>query len=85
MATIEEQLASFQRFVAEQLAAGTEKSTIDELYDQWRVENPTDSELDENVAAVKASLQDLHNGDRGMPHDEHMRDLRQHYDLPADE
>ena len=60
--------------------------TIDELYDQWRIENPSDTELTENVAAVKASLRDLHDGDRSIPHDEHMRQLGDQYDnLPSDQ
>jgi len=81
MATIQEQLDSFNRFVAERTTTEVDEYTIDQLYDLWRINNPTDAEHAENVAAVKASLEDLANGERGRPASEVSDDIRKELGL----
>jgi hypothetical protein len=46
------------------------------IFDQWRAENPSDDQYAENVAAIRASIQDLKNGERGTIAREHSAQLR---------
>ncbi|MFO7904472.1 MAG: hypothetical protein ACQESR_22765 [Planctomycetota bacterium] len=57
---------------------------MDELYDLWRLEHPTPDELDEKMRAVQAALDDFENGDRGVPLEEAIREIRKKHNLPAD-
>jgi hypothetical protein len=79
----QEQIDSFHRFATERIRGGSDLS-MDELYDLWRLEHPTPDELDENVRAVQAALDDFENGDRGMPLEEAIREIRKKHNLPAD-
>jgi hypothetical protein len=71
-----EQIDSFSRFAAEQLNRSGAALSMDELYDLWRRENPDPDAYAENVAAVKAAIQDYKAGDRGRPAGELSRELR---------
>lgn len=62
MPSTQEQVESFYRFATEQLGNGGTEKSIDELYDQWRLESLNSDELDEDVAAVRASIQDMNGG-----------------------
>ena len=84
MAT-QEELDSFYRFVSEQLTNGASGMSIDELYDQWRLENAGPEHFAENVAAIQASIDDMNRGDTGRDAAEVARDLRDELDLPAAE
>jgi uncharacterized protein with von Willebrand factor type A (vWA) domain len=64
MAT-QEQIDSFHQFATEQIQNGGREKSVDELYDQWRLENLSSEELDENVAAIQGAIDDMKNGDRG--------------------
>ena len=67
MATTEQDLASFNSFVKQRMESGDASLSIDELFDQWRLENPFDKLYAENVAAIRASIEDFQNGERGTP------------------
>ena len=54
---------------------------MDDLFDQWRHENPSDSQLDENVAAIAASIKDFRRGERGTIAGEHSAELRRQFGL----
>jgi len=82
---IQEQIDSFYRFVTEQLASGGSEKSIDELYDQWRHENLTPEELEENVAAVQAAIDDMNAGDTGRDASRVEQELRDELNLPATE
>ena len=44
------------------------------------------SRFDDDVLAVKAALRDLENGERGIPFDEHLRELSEQFGLnPSDQ
>ena len=73
MATTREELESFHRFAEGKIDNGDTDTCLDELFELWRIENPTDEQFEENVAAVKAAVRDMENGDRGIPLDEHLR------------
>lgn len=76
MTTIERELQSFTEFARERLASAGTHLSLDELFDIWRIKNPSDELQAENVAAVNAAIQDFKNGDRGTPAGEHSDLLR---------
>ena len=84
MTTTEQDLASFSSFVRQRIESGLRDVTIDELFDQWRVENPSDELYAENVAAIHASIQDFKSGERGTVAGEHSAQLRGEFGV-ADE
>jgi hypothetical protein len=77
--TTAHELASFTTFAQQMLAAGKQSMTIDELFDQWRLENPSLDQRAENVAAVQASFQDFKNGEHGSIAGEHSAELRREF------
>ena len=80
--TTKEQIDSFYRFATEQLENGGSEKSVDELYDEWRLENLTPEEVAENVAAIQASIDDMKTGrDAG----EVIRELRDELNLPVGE
>jgi hypothetical protein len=81
MSTTEQDLSSFTSFARKQIAAGQSNLTIDELFEQWRSENPPDELYAENVAAINASIQDYRRGDRGSLAGQHSAQLRREYGL----
>ncbi len=84
MATTEHDLNSFTSFARQRIEAGVRDLSIDELFDQWRAENPSDESYAENVAAINASIQDFKNGERGSIAGQHSMQLRRDFGL-ADE
>jgi len=81
MATTEQDLKSFTSFVQQQIQSGDGAASIDDLFDQWRLENPSDALYAENVAAINASIQDYQQGERGTIAGEHSDALRREYGL----
>jgi hypothetical protein len=79
MSTTQQDLASFTSFALHKIDSGESDLTIDELFDQWRIENPSDEQLAENVAAVQASIDDFKVGDRGKLAGEHSAQLRREF------
>jgi hypothetical protein len=80
--TNQEQIDSFYRFASEQLANSGSNKSVEELYDQWRFENPSPDELAENVAAVQASIDDMNDGHTRRDAGEVERELRDELKLP---
>jgi hypothetical protein len=83
MTVTNEDLNQFHEFAKVVIARSDDKLTLDELWDQWRLENPTQAEFEENVLAVKSAIRDMEAGDRGMPVEEHVREVRKKYNLPG--
>jgi hypothetical protein len=81
MATAEQDLSSFTQYAHQRIAAGQRDWTIDELFDQWRAENPSDDQYAENVAAINASIHDYQRGERGSIAGEHSAQLRRNFGL----
>ena len=75
--TTQDQINSFHQFATSQLKSGSALS-IDELYDSWRTENSSP----EDNAAVEAAIDDMENGDRGVPIGEHLTQVQEKYNLP---
>ena len=58
MSTTEHDIASFNNFALRKIESGESDLTIDELFDQWRIESPSDELYAENVAAIVWALRD---------------------------
>lgn len=81
MATTEQELDSFMRFVQHRVGTGDTEASLDELFDLWRHENPSDEQYAENVAAIAASIEDFTKGERGTIAGEHSAQLRREFGL----
>jgi hypothetical protein len=81
MATTEQQLESFMRFVRDRVGAGNAEASLDELFDLWRHENPSGEVYAQNVAAIAASIEDFKRGERGTAAGEHSAQLRREFGL----
>jgi len=81
MNTAHEELQSFTAFVQERLESGGGDLSLDEMFDLWRAENPSDALYAENVTALKAAIEDFRQGDRGTPAGEHSDALRRSLDI----
>jgi hypothetical protein len=81
MATAAHELEEFSRFVQQRIEAGEVEATLDELFDLWRREHPSDAVYAENVAAIAASIEDFQRGERGTIAGAHSAELRRQFGL----
>jgi hypothetical protein len=79
MSTAEQDVNNFASFALQKIESGERDLSIDELFDRWRTENPSDEQYAENVAAVRASMQDYRCGERGTIAGEHSAQLRREF------
>jgi hypothetical protein len=84
MATAEQDLADFTSYARQKIEAGDRDLSIDELFDQWRAENPMDEKYAEDVSAIQASIQDYKNGERGTIAGKHSAELRREFRLSGE-
>jgi len=82
MAT-QQEIDSFYQYACQQLVTGNQSATIDELYDRWRLENRPADWVDEDIAAIQESIDDLNRGVVGRDMDEVIRQLRTERNLGA--
>ncbi len=71
-----QELESFTQFVRMRLSSKGSELSLDELFDLWRIENPSDSEDADDLAAIAGAIDDFRNGDRGRPAGELTSKLR---------
>lgn len=83
MSTTAQELESFTQFARVRLAAGNIEQSLEELFDLWRLENPSDTGYAENVSAIAEAIEDFKNGDRGRPAGELSRELRKELGNPT--
>ena len=83
MTVTEEQLDSFHRFAKKKLADNGSNLSWKELFQLWRLENPTPEEREEVAAAIRQGEADIAAG-RGRPADEVNEELRRKYNLSAE-
>jgi hypothetical protein len=74
-----EELHRFHRFAEEKLGNGGSDLTLYGLVDLWLIAQPSPERLHDDVQAVKAALRDLDAGDRGVPLEEHLQEMREKY------
>jgi len=77
IATTAQELESFTQFVKQRLRAEEAEPSLDELFDLWRMENPSDASYAENVAAIAGAIEDFESGDRGRRAGELSREIRE--------
>jgi len=82
MAT-QQQLESFHRFASEQLQKGVQVLSMGDLVDLWELHNLPAEQMDENVAAIQASLNDMLAGETGRNAAEVLQELREQLNLSA--
>jgi hypothetical protein len=80
MGITQDQLDSFHRFAMERLSDGGANLSFGELFELWRIENPTADERAEIYAALDESLDDIEHG-RYRPADEVLREIRAKHNL----
>lgn len=74
--SIQKEIESFSSFALYQASVSGDELTLDDLYQQWRAENPTPATRETDLQAVKAALLALEDGDRGTPAGELSAELR---------
>jgi hypothetical protein len=84
MVTTAQELESFSQFARERLRSGDAELSLDELFDLWRAENPSDAKYAEDVAALAGAIDDFQNGERGRPAGLLSRELRDELDIAKD-
>ena len=83
MPVTQHQIDSFHRFATERLSNGQVELSIDELYEVWRLENPTPEEQADIHAAIQRGLADVDAG-RYEPATKVMQDLREKHGIPSE-
>jgi hypothetical protein len=81
---LKSELSEFHQFVAEHVASGVVVSP-EEILEEFRMFHPTPTQHDANVAAVKAALEDMKNGDRGRPAADVLREVRNELGLAREQ
>lgn len=66
-------IEDFAQFARERVNQRGEDFPIDDLFDEWRTQQPPA----EDWLAIKASLRDMENGDTGRPFEEFAAEFRQ--------
>ncbi|HEX7380402.1 MAG TPA: hypothetical protein VF278_25030 [Pirellulales bacterium] len=82
-AIVDTELGRFHRFIAEQLNAGLGSVSPEEALDLWRLSHPIAEAKDEDILAVQEALDDMENGDGGVPLDRFDREFRRRQGLEA--
>lgn len=75
------ELARFHHFVAHQLQEGHVEFSPEEALDLWRQQHPAADDFEETVAELQEALQDMENGDEGVPFEQFDREFRKRHKL----
>ena len=54
----------------------------DDILDEWRIPHSAPEADEEDLAAIQEVIDDMENGDTGIPFDEFDRDFRSRHNLP---
>jgi hypothetical protein len=73
------QLESFQRFAAARIQNGGGMLELEDLLEEWKLRVAGSETLQDDVLAVKASLDDLRNGETGIPVEDAVRQLKRRF------
>ena len=80
-AQITNELVDFHRFVGEKAMNGSAHLSPEEVLDEWRMQHPPPLDEDD-IAAIQEALDDIENGEVGMPIEEFEREFRATHNLP---
>jgi hypothetical protein len=75
-------LADFHRYVSEKVHRGETALSPEQVLDEWRTLRPDPIEVEDDLAAIQEAIDDIENGDKGIPVDEFDRDFRARHNLP---
>jgi len=78
MAITNDDLNAFHQF-AEATLASRGAESLQELVDVWESEHPMPELHAQNVAAVRAAIRDMENGDSGRPAEKVLEELRNEF------
>ncbi len=83
------ELIDFHRFVGEHVRKGEGSLSPEQVLDEWRTLHPdpnmTDDDLEwteDDYDAIQVAIDDMENGDVGIPLEEFDRDFRTRHGLP---
>ena len=82
MSQLLNELQEFHRFLSEKLRGPATDISPEQALDEWRRAHP-DTSFEEDVAAIQEALDDVDNGDRGIPFEQFDREFRARHQLPA--
>ena len=74
-------LRDFHGFVGEKVNGDGASLSPEEVLAEWRLLHPTGEALDEDLAAIQEAIDDIENGDIGIPFEEFDRDFRTRHNL----
>ncbi len=75
-------LREFYRFVGEKVHNGGASLSPEEVLDEWRALHPSPEAVEEDMAAIQEAIDDMQNGDVGMPFEAFDREFRARHNLP---
>lgn len=71
-----QEIESFRDFALRLLEQGGPELTMDDLYEQWRVERFGDLQAAADLEAIRESLRDLEAGETGIPYEVFDREMK---------
>jgi hypothetical protein len=83
MAVTQDQIDSFHRFASDRIANGGADLSFQEIVALWKLDNPSDEERAEVIAAINQGVKDIESGNH-RPADEFMDEMRRKYNIPTD-
>jgi hypothetical protein len=76
------ELHAFHVFLGDKLKNGGAELLPEEALAEWRQLHPEPFDDEDDVAAIQAALDDIANGDKGMPFEEFIRGFCREHNLP---
>ena len=77
-----DELRDFHRFLSEKVSNGGAALSPEEALDEWRSHHPLAETDDDDLEAIQEALDDIANGDTGVPLEEFDREFRARHGLP---
>ena len=77
------ELTEFHHFLSEKLSNGIVELSPEEALDEWRRCHPQTDGAEDDAAAIQEGLDDMTNGDKGMPFSEFDLEFRRRHHLPT--
>jgi hypothetical protein len=81
--TASQELRAFHAFLGEKLSNGGADLSPEDALDEWRMSHPEAEDCEDDVAAIQAALDDVANGDTGVPFDAFDREFRKQHNIPG--
>ena len=77
------ELHQFHTFVGQKLAANAPALSPEEALDEWRAAHRSPQHISEDLAAVQEALDDMADGDVGIPLAQFDEEFRRRHGIPA--